>query len=294
VLWAHRFEGAISNYDQDYRLADLDADGHMEVLALPGAPLGSPGLSQVYCFDFRGRVLWTYKYAKLQTFGAEVYAPPFPPAQFFVSEAADTKMFVWVVSDHIPWFPSVVHKLDSTGTVRGEYWSNGYITSLKTAQWDGRRVVLVGARNNEHESASLALLDEDRPSGTAPASDSRYRCRTCPEGHPLAFVVFSKPERLRQLPDTAPVTIAQTDLNGSVVVWVDFGQDSDTTASVFFTLDRQLRPVRVDTADTFDAGCSQLVRKGIIPAFRPGEGLEQLRSVLWWNGRAFVELTARR
>jgi hypothetical protein len=211
-----------------------------------------------------------------------------------VSDAPDGKKYVWVISSQIPWFPSVLYKLDSTGSVRGEYWSNGHITQIELVQWDGRRAVLVGARNNEHGSASLALLDEDQPSGAAPATDPRYQCRTCPAGAPLAFVVFPKPKRLGQLSGTAPVESIQTDVNGSAVAWVNYGADFAVTTLAFYSLDHELRPASIGTADTFETACLELARKGSIPPFVPGSGLERLRSLLWWDGTAFRELHAQR
>jgi hypothetical protein len=292
-LWTHEFAEAPGATLDEQGIADLDADGHNEVLLISGRPGRSPGGVKLYCFNHLGGLLWTHQQTKPQTFGSEVYAPPFVPKRIYVTDAPARKKWVWLTSVHIPWFPSVLQKLDPTGAVRGEYWSNGYITSLETAQWEGRRVVIVGARDNEHGSASLAVLDEDQPSGAAPAADPRYQCRSCPAGAPLAFVVFPKPRRLAQLSGTASVEGIQTDVNGSVVVWVNFAMDFRAATIAFFTLDRQLRPIRVDTADTFETSCLELVRNGTIAPFAPGTGLDELRSVLWWDGIAFKELKAQ-
>jgi hypothetical protein len=294
ALWTHQFDDALSSGTERQRVVDLNADGHNEVLAVSGVATVAPGSVTLHCFDYKGGLLWTHRQQTARTFGSEVYKPPFPVERLFVTDSPDGRKFVWVSSPHIPWFPTVLHKLDSAGAVRGEYWSNGWITWLETAQWDGRRVVLVGARNNEFESASLALLDESEPSGSAPAADPRYKCRDCPAGSPLAFVVFPKPARLAQLSGSAPVKSVQTDVNGSVVAWVDYAADFYGSALVFFTLDRQLRPVRVDAADTFETACLELARRGSIPRFAPREGLEQLRSVRWWNGSTITELKAQR
>jgi hypothetical protein len=294
VLWEHRFTELLGLETAKYAIADLDADGHQEVLAIAGMGASSPGAARLYCFDRRGKTLWTFKCTKSQTFGDVVYAPPFVPEQLSLSDAPNGKKYIWLVSNHVPWFPSVVHKLTASGSVLGEFWSAGYVTVVQTANWDGRKVVVIGARNNENGSASLALLDEDRPNGAAPAAKARYQCRTCPAGAPLAFVIFSQPERFAQLSGTALVDSIQADVNGSIVAWVDLAADFGGSTVAFFTLDRQLRLVRADTADTFETICQAMVKRGLIPPFAPGAGLEQLRTALWWNGRAFEKLVAPR
>jgi hypothetical protein len=289
VLWAREFGSGLELNPDACGIVDLDGDGHQEVLVSPTTTQKRWGASKLYCFDSGGRLRWTHQYDKPQTYGDEVYEPPFRPRNVFFTDAPGGKKYTWVSSVHRIWFPTVLHKLDSTGAVLGEYWNDGYITSLQSATWNGRRVVLVGARNNEYQGASLALLDEARPTGSSPAASPRFQCRTCPEGTPLAFAVFRKPRRLDGLSVTAPVTAIDPDVNGAAVAWVDFAIDAAATAPVLFTLDRLLSPLRVDTDDRFESGCLQLSRIGSIAAFRPGEGLEELRTVLWWDGARLIE-----
>jgi hypothetical protein len=290
VLWTHRFDAALSRQPWNFRIVDIDADGHQEVLGIPHSALASPSSVRFYCFDFRGRVRWTYRHDTGQTFGTTIYSPPFRPDLFALSDAPHGRKYIWVISRHVPSYPSVLHKLDAAGAIQGEYWSAGHISEVRPVQSGGRRVVLVAARNNEYQSASLALLDEDRPSGSSPSVDPRYQCRACPPGGPLAYVVFPKPERLRQLSGTAGLQILGADPGGSVVAWVNFGEDFGVQAPVVYTLDRQLRPIRIEPSDTFETGCLELVRRRAIDPYAPGTGLRQLRSVLWWNGSDLVDV----
>jgi len=74
--------------------------------------------------------------------------------------------------------------------VLSEYWSNGHIRTIRPAIVRGRPFLMVGAYNNERHGGSLAFLDLNHPSGTAPAEKPYYRCTDCAEGEPPEFLVF--------------------------------------------------------------------------------------------------------
>ena len=176
-------------------------------------------------------------------------------------------------------------RMETDFTVSAEYWSNGYISLVRGATIAGRRVVLVGARNNESEGASLAILDAATPWGSAPAERPQYECRSCPQGRPLRFVKMPKPTRLRALRGTSPVVGLDVDSLSRIVVKVDHAADAvQPGGGVVYTFDAELRPLSVGLYDSFDFACQTLVGMGAIPSLPKTPAIDEVRTVRWWDG----------
>jgi hypothetical protein len=151
-------------------------------------------------------------------------------------------------------------------------------------------VVLIGARHNESEGASLALLDGKRVSGSAPAATDAYRCSTCPSGRPLHFIVFPKPASLRALHATSPVIRIEAENSNGVLVWINHNGSQGPDLVAIYTLDEQLRPVSVGVSDDYEVNRATLARAGQIPPLPATDPVEELRTVRWWTGDRFVDL----
>jgi len=243
-----------------------------------------------YLFSSTGKLLWTRPPVGGQTFGQTYYAPPFPGLGFMIQPSGAGRHDVWAVSVHTPWFPSVVHQIDAWGHMKGEYWSNGYITYVRAATWRGKPMVLMGARHNESEGASVALLDGKRVSGSAPAATDAYRCATCPPGQPVHFVVFPRPASLRALHATSPVIRIEAENSNGVLVWINHDDSHAAGLNVIYTLDEQLRPLSVGVADDYETDRAMLARAGLIPSPPAPDPVDELRIVRWWTGGRFVDL----
>jgi hypothetical protein len=203
-------------------------------------------------------------------------------------------MGIWLVSRHNYYFPSVLEKLSPNGEVRGEYWSNGHITQVKFGLIGERRVVLVGATNNEHNGASLAVLDEANFSGSAPGEDSKYQCTNCPPGEPLAFFVFPANELSKLLNERPAVSEIRMEADGKIIVTVLHaratlpGGNSALRPSLSYTFDSNFRLVGAEADDSFRETHARLELLGKLKhPFGPA-CLRQLLPILRWNGREFV------
>jgi len=299
LLWDYKFPFTITNRPEplltdspeaSVRIDDIDGDGRNEVLVRTMPADGRRDAHRFYFFDSAGSLRWTFAVSTPRTFGGTVFAPPFPASRILLVPRPQPGKDVWLVSVHSPWFPSVMTRLEPDGQVSGEYWSNGHIAVAASAVLDGRRVLLVGARSNESEGASLALLDADSPSGAAPSGSARYRCDDCPSGRPGRFVQFVKPARLRALRGTSAITRVHVDDLSRVVVWINHGQDvGEYQGEVIYTLDAQLRPLEVALNDGFQTATDALVRRKLIPVPPPSPAIDEVRTVRWWDGTRFID-----
>jgi hypothetical protein len=274
-------------------VADVDGDGHKELIyRVVPADMHKLGFGFV-CFSHTGSVLWSFMQVKTQVFGDMSYSRPFPADRVFLTPRDRPGFDVWLVSVHSPWFPSSMTRIEPDGSISAEYWSNGYISLVRGATIAGRRVLVVAARNNESEGASVALLDASAPSGSAPAEQRRYRCRTCPPGRPLRFVQIPRPSRLRTLHGTSMVGSLDVDPSSRITVRLDHTFDVDQVGGVVvYTFDAELRPLSVGLGASYEFACQALEGRKAIPPLPNTPAIDEVRAVRWWDGTRFIELNA--
>ncbi len=275
-------------------LDDIDADGNTETLFVP-FPLGHPELVSrrvLSSFGEGGKLEWEYSRKEPVKFGATVFDPPFP-IQFFriTSLPGEKTKDVWVASTHSRWFPCVVAKISSQGQVLGEYWHPGHVYVLAQATLLGRPVMLVGATNNETNSADLTVLDYLLPSGHAPAAAGDYECVDCPAGRPLAFLVFPRTEISKVLNSRPRVKEIYPLPDGGFEVAVDEGEveiGESANAQYSFGSDLRLRDAQV--TDGYVANFNLLLARGLLKhALDRKAEADHLRHVRYWDGHGFQE-----
>jgi hypothetical protein len=244
------FEPAANNYqslDTGHGLhsalvTDLDRDGSNEVVL--GIHSSARNEAQgIRVFNRDGSIRFVVAPDAHVTFGSEEFAGPWLLYRLFVSDNPDGSRSLWAAFIHGLWFPSLLLEVDAAGKTKSEYWSNGYVESVSIARWAGKDIVLVGATNNDNRGASLAVFDYGNVRGSAPASQSRYACRTCGPGAPREFVIFPRRCIAKAMNGQATVTEAWIDKNDLIHVLVSEGPaDSNFTfaAGVWYTLGRDL------------------------------------------------------
>ncbi len=205
VLWSYdKFPAPLN--EEEYRapqagllrgaVTDVDGDGHRELLL---AVTTSRGKGFLYCFNPAGTLRFARPAGRHVRFGDKTFAPPFNVVGFQVAREAGGRQSIWVAATHHYDFPAVVEKRDARGELLSEYWSNGHIDLLTETTMGGRRVMLVGATNNESGGASLAILDYDHPSGFSPAVTKKYTCTESATAQPLRFFLFPTTDVFRAL-----------------------------------------------------------------------------------------------
>jgi len=277
---------------------DLDGDGRNEVLLLVNPASGSGGSLRVFNAD--GSQRFTHVPGRPVTYGTKSYQG-FNTYSIYVFPNAAGPPSLWVSAANVPWFPSVLQEISPAGEIRSEYWSNGYIFSVRPATLRGRSYLLVGAYNNERRGGSLAILDRDRASGVAPAENPAYRCTNCAHGDPEEFLVFPATDALNE------ATVGQ----GSAVV-VDARLTGQTELVVSVRQLSALVPgeaIPVDGAITYTLSAEDLGLRQAAPgwgflsihkAFQRAGRLdhpfgprdeEELSEILRWRGGRFVPLS---
>lgn len=262
AVWAKPldFEPASNNYDnvdlthgmRRVFVTDLDRDGFNEVV-LGVVTVGKNEPQGVRVFNHDGSLKFTVTPDSRVTFGSQQFSGPWIVYRLFLSDNPDGSRSLWISFIHGLWFPSLLIEVDSSGNIKSEYWSNGYIQSVNLAVRAGKHVVLVGATHNDTLGASLAIFDYGNVTGSAPASQMRYQCQTCKPGSPLHFVIFPHRCIATALNGQATVTEAWIDKDDVIHALVSEGpsaNDSSFPAGVWYELDRDLS---VRTA-TFTAG----------------------------------------
>lgn len=265
-------------------IADIDGDGPAEVL------VRAHGVDRVncrlYCFEGDGRLRFVHQPTGSRRFGDDEYGEPWLDYKVFIARRADGSRRLWAVFTHNLMFPSVLEELDPHGSVRQEYWSNGFIEFVAETAWIGRPVVLVGATNNDFRAASLAVFPPDRVTGAAPSVRPAYACRNCLPGGPEAYFLFPS------------LCIARRSGQAGVIeAWVERGDRIRVTVmqgaaggATYYTLGPDGSGLAAEISREFQAAHAVLERQGVLDhPFGPSDDRDMF-PVRRWDGRRFVEL----
>jgi len=300
-LWSHRFPVRLlpdlystSAFPLGDRVAivDLDGDGNREILFGLVADAFRGPVQGFWVFDHDGSPRFDVRPDAVVHFGGTAYRAPWIFHTLFVTRGPDGSPSLWVVFTHAMEFPSLLMELDSTGTVRSEYWSNGFIEAVVETTWQGRPVVIVGATDNETRGASLAIFDRHRVTGSAPAVDPSYRCTDCPAGTPAEFLLFPRRCLSRAREGQPTVNEIWTDTGGRLHVSVfEFGPVQTTKLpTVWYWLGPDLTPERAELSEDLLAGHRELEKAGTLDhPFGPADEAD-LFPVRRWDGGHFVDL----
>lgn len=202
-------------------LADLEGDGRVEAFVLQGT--GRRLVTELICLNDTGAVRWTYRPTRVVRFGTDESAAP-NVVGVVLRQRPDGSSDLYAPSHTETWFASVLAKLDpASGKPIAEYWSNGHIAMVKFETIAGRDYIVVGAPNNESRGGSLAIFEEARFGGSAPAITEAYRCLSgCPAGAPLHFLVFPRSPMIDAFGGFPSVTGSTTTLTGETILNVNY------------------------------------------------------------------------
>jgi hypothetical protein len=268
-------------------IADIDGDERSEVLVNVNAV--ERANRKLYCFEADGRVRFIHQPTGTRRFGDDEYGEPWLAHRAFVTRGPEGRRRLWAVFTHNMLFPAVLRELDPRdGTVRQEYWSNGYIEVVHEETWAGRRVVLLGGTNNDFRGASLAVFPVDGVTGSTPAVRPGYACRNCPPGGPEALFVF--PTLCLARPG------GQAGIHG---VWAENGERlrvtvghraGDDLVASYYTLGPDGGLLQAEISREFQAVHAGVERRGDLDhPFGPRDDAEMF-PVRRWDGARFVEL----
>jgi len=303
LLWVHRFDFTLHEqaYEDSVRarippvvMDDLDGDGRIEVLFVsePGMP-SSRGL---YCFNEDGSLRFRHQPGRTVRVGDTDYTGPWRASRVFTTSRPNEPKSIWLASYHLTGFPAVLERLDAAGQVSGEYWSGGQVGSVELSPSGGPRLVFVGASNEEHRNASLAVLDDSRPVGASPSASPSYQCEGCPPGTPMAFLLFPRVEAARIVDGVAIVDDIRFDALGQIIVSVRhetaplLGLDTRDKARTRYFLNAAFQILSAQFDQSYRSVHAQLEKARLIDhPFGPrDEG--DLWPVLRWDRDSFIRV----
>ena len=307
-LWSYRFEHPVEEasyvhprfpLSRPLQFEDLDGDGTRELLAV--ATFTEPGRGyELHCFEADGRRRFTWTPSRSVTYGANRWEPPYSVYSALVANTGGPPT-LWVSAVHHLYFPAVLSKLDRTGQIEEEFWTDGHITALASGDLLGRQVLLAGGTHNEFKGAGFVVVDQANASGSTPALNPAYRCDDCPPGQPLASIVFPVPD--------LPATIAEGRLPGvmnflpndagGLSVGVGFrlaptdrDRDDFPAIGALYEFDKDLRPIRAEFSAQYIDAHRRAEEAGLLDhPFDPKVEERQLFPILSWNGSTYVPVS---
>lgn len=206
-LWTYRYpSGILNNYfagdpisSPPVRIADYFRDGRREAAAI--VPLHSgPNQSEIThsevdIFSSQGELLWSYAPEMKFQFGTNELNAPWHFMDLFVSES-ETQTSLWAAATHHTWGNSFVVEIEPrTGQSTLRFVNTGVLYRLKELRAEGDTFLLAGGFNNEWDSGSLAIINENRPFSVSPQTPgTRHYCNSCPPGVADYYFVFPRSE----------------------------------------------------------------------------------------------------
>jgi hypothetical protein len=302
-LWRHRFPFAIwqNTYGPDLAtpvpvvITDLEGDGPPEVLVLTYSV--DPHDKKLYVFEAGGTKRFEYQPTRRVTYGAMVYGPPFPVAQFIVTRD-NTGTAIWVVSTHHVDFPAVIAKLAPDGRELAQYWSDGHVAVLQPATLGGRSLMLAGGTKTELKRATLTVLDAEHPSGSAPSASAKYRCSDCPQESPLQIAAFPQQDTYDPSggqPFVNWITVDEVEeLVTAKIGSIGIGKrDPGYGMWSFYELDEEFRLKRAQVSDAYKYYHAALERAGQLNHPFSADCEQQLLPALSWTGSGWSKVWLR-
>ncbi len=244
---------------------------------------------RLYIYSADGGELWSKG-----DFGFRLEDEPHPELSgSFAITGIDgaTRLFANFV--HSRNYPTVLMGLDRNGAPVGRYWSNGYIEDVLARSWNRRPSLFASGAKNETRGASLAIFEDGRLSGTAPARNPSYRCRDCPAGGPSEFLAFPRRGIARLSEATATAYDLRMDDAERLSVLVGEGRartDGWFFANVWYTIGPELTVLKAEITDSLLIEHARLERAGELDhPFGPSDELD-LFPVPRCNGSGYSEL----
>ncbi|MCC6586861.1 MAG: hypothetical protein IT168_09235 [Bryobacterales bacterium] len=281
-LWRHGFPEplqvpAYSTREQWVERGDLDARPATLEFLFKYVPLKfhEGAHMELWAFTEDGRVKWRFVPGKVVRAGSE-FSDHYKIDSFSIvpAEGAVRTPLVAVSSNHAHFFPNQTAIIDgNSGLLLREYWHSGYLGHLKVSDLNGDRVpdILVAGVNAGYGQAALVVLNPltlEGASGQPAGSSSQIHDPRPP-----------REEAVVRFPRTCTAKSGEPHNRVSDFVIHPSGLDvhvsethRDDGPSLTYTLDRNLKPVRVVASDAFVSYHSQLSRDGILKhAFDPRE-----------------------
>jgi hypothetical protein len=288
-LWQHRFDTPF--YEQaDYsrrlggshrfRFADIDGDGHVELLfiRMPSDPV-SRGAT-LYCFSDTGKVRWEYRVNRAVRSPKEPFSALFISKAVAVARARKGQPPVVVLSSvHSVWYPNQIAVLSGDGKLLSEYWHSGQLDLLETSDLDGDGVdeIYAAGTNNDYNQATLVVLDPNELGGASRETEKpEYQLLDLPPPRERARILFGR--SCLVVPPVPRNVVSALHFQGSDVIVTTNEFD---VASLIYRLDRSMKLIELGATDGFVATHRSVRQRGLTDHDFSARELEPLRQIAY-------------
>jgi hypothetical protein len=260
LLWTHTFREVLDPQTQPQAdwiwFGDLDGDGTVETLFQKRYQKGSVFAGQIVCLASDGSEKWTFTPGRaLSSAGGENFAADFHAVAFKVGVLDSSKQLrIAVASLQDQNYPTQVALLSSSGNMVREYMHSGYIgfgnLTLADIDRDGRQEILLAGVSNGYRCATLVGLDAEEMEGASVEENQYFQLLDAKAGREKFRVLFPQScinmvsHPLYNQARDIRVTGGHIDV-GVLEAWGQWA------ATVFYSLDSDLRVLRVSTGDDF-------------------------------------------
>jgi hypothetical protein len=275
-------------------LEDVDGNGSPELLMLAPTDSGRP--KEFILFEASGNPRFPPRTLDASVrFGETDYRPPWSAQHIWLTDEPDGSRAIWLSWVHESGdFPCLLEEVTPGGALRSRYWSAGYIHIVGKAIVRGRPSILVGAANNDHQAASLAVFDRDRVQGSGPAEDPGKACRTCDAGNLTAFLVFPRLDVMAREGWLPSVVEIRSQSDGALRVYVSqrgWRDGEKVGGSVYYDLSPDLVPLRAGFVADYIASHKSEEKAGRLDHPFGDADFSQLWPVLVLKDGKFVPVT---
>lgn len=238
-------------------IKDIDSDDVPEVL-FSTQTQGEHGEGELFCFDNKGELLWTFEAGREITFGNKVYSKDFRIKGFDIVDLDnDGLKEIVVISRHNLYFPNQVVILDNEGKIKGEYWNSGYLLDYAFVDLDndGKKNLIFSGLNNEYETACLIIFNNAELGGFSPQKEEEFKSAQLSRGTEKHYILLPRIEwtLIDSKYESAKVIEVLQNRRLSVVTFF---------SHIYFEFDFQGQFMDIHFSDYFDLKYKEVFNKG--------------------------------
>jgi hypothetical protein len=238
-LWQHSFESP-QHLASRVLAADLDDDGHNEVLAVDDSAVNRDATGNtLLVFDRRGQIRWSYACRRrVRDVKQEYSAVYFLTFELLPRPVPGNGARVVALSNHSYSYPQQVALLNERGDVKGEYWHSGHLTTFQADFSKAEPELLLGGVNDGYRQATLVVLDPRHVAGSSivPPGDS-HELVGLGKGEEKAVMLFPRPCFVEDVNRVTDIRVSTQGLR----VTVAQGESADRSPTLIYEFDRSLK-----------------------------------------------------
>lgn len=276
-------------FDDDFNrfpkiiIKDITTNGKQEVLFTVQTE-DKTNCGDIYLFDHRGKIIWKYRLGNEMEFGDEKYSGDYAvPGIDIVDLNNDGKNEIFILAEHLYYFPTQLIILNLDGEKTGSYWNSGRITdyAFSDLNHDGVKEIILSGMNNEYLKGFITILSSNKVSGFSPQIKSDYKCKDSNGGSEIYYLLLPRTIIDINTPSRTFVNNIITLNNGNL----SFRQ---VPCLIYFLFDKKFMIQSIRFSDSFMNKIkeTEIYKKG---NFSPAQYSEELKKkILYYNGKSWV------